>query len=324
MTDRSSDEPLARLRELERENRVLARKLERSEQKRVELEAGRDKRELLLQGVIRELRAAEEAARRSNEELELRVDERTRELSEKSLALAQARDAAVAASRAKSQFLANMSHELRTPLNAIIGYAELLTEELDEAHDNDLRRITGAARHLLALISDILDLSKVEAGQMSLFLEPVVVAELLEDVVATLTPLVRQNRNALAVTVAPDVATIRTDHVKLRQILYNLLGNAAKFTTDGSIALRAWRDGQVVCFAVEDTGIGIAPEFQARLFDIFSQGDESTTRRYGGTGLGLAITRSFCELLGGSVSVESSLGCGSVFTVRLPVSVGCP
>jgi signal transduction histidine kinase len=324
MTDGAPDELLARLRQLERENRVLARKLERSEHKRVELEEGRDKRELLLQGVIRELRAAEEAARRSNEELERRVDERTHELSEKSLALAQARDAAVAASRAKSQFLANMSHELRTPLNAIIGYAELLTEELGEEHDNDLRRITGAARHLLALISDILDLSKVEAGQMSLFLEPVVVAELLDDVVATLTPLVRQNRNSLTVTVAPDVETIRADHVKLRQILYNLLGNAAKFTTDGSIALHAWRDGQVMCFAVEDTGIGIAPEFQARLFDIFSQGDESTTRRYGGTGLGLAITRSFCELLGGSVSVESSLGRGSVFTVRLPVSVGCP
>ena len=309
----------ARLRALERENRVLARRLERSEQKREELEAGRDKRELLLQEVIRELREAEERARRANEQLERRVDERTRELSLANAALGQARDAAVAANLAKSRFLANMSHELRTPLNAIIGYSELLSEELaDAGHVGDIRRIIGAARHLLALISDILDLSKIEAGQMSIYVEPIEVPELLGDVVATLTPMIRQNRNALAVEVAPDATTLRSDHVKLRQILFNLLSNAAKFTRDGTIVLRARRGGGSVVFEVEDTGIGIAREFQRSLFTAFAQADDSTTRRYGGTGLGLAITRSFCELLGGQVEVESEVGRGSRFIVRLP------
>jgi signal transduction histidine kinase len=313
------DELEARLRALERENRVLARKLTRSEEKREELEAGRDKRELLLQEVIRELREAEERARRANEQLERRVEERTRELSLANAALGQARDAAIAANLAKSRFLANMSHELRTPLNAIIGYSEILSEELLEpVQAGDIRRIIGAARHLLALISDILDLSKIEAGQMSVYVEAIALPELLDDVVATLMPVIRQSGDQLTVTIAPDATTLRSDHVKLRQILYNLLSNAAKFTQRGSIALRARRDGAAVVFEVEDTGIGIAREYQHRLFAAFTQADDSTTRRYGGTGLGLAITRSFCELLGGSIAVDSEVGRGSRFTVTLP------
>ena len=314
-----SDDLEARLRALDRENRVLARRLKRSEEARSALEEGRDKRELLLQEVIRELRGAEERVRRTNEQLERRVEERTSELSLANAALGQARDAAVAANVAKSRFLANMSHELRTPLNAIIGYSEILSEELLEpVQAGDIRRIIGAARHLLALISDILDLSKIEAGQMSVYLEPIAVPELLDDVVATLMPAIRQNDDALAVEIAPEAATLRSDHVKIRQILYNLLSNAAKFTRRGSITLRARREGAEVVFEVEDTGIGIDGEYLERLFAAFTQADDSTTRRYGGTGLGLAITRSFCELLGGSIAVDSEVGRGSRFTVTLP------
>jgi hypothetical protein len=311
------DELRARLEALARENRVLARRLARSEAQRAELEAGRDKRELLLQSVIRELRAAEEQARRAAEELERRVAERT-------LELALARDEAVAATRAKSRFLANMSHELRTPLNAIIGYSELLCEALGEAgerqHLGDLRRVIGAARHLLALISDVLDLSKIEAGQMSVFIEPIAVRELLEDVVATVGPSAQANANTLTLALDPGLAELQGDHLKVRQVLHNLLGNAAKFTRDGRIVLRARRDGEWAVFEVEDTGIGIAPEHLGRLFAAFTQADDSTTRRYGGTGLGLAIARSFCDLLGGAVDVVSAPGRGSRFTVRLPLT----
>ena len=309
----------ARLRELERQNRVLALKLERSEQRRVVLEEGRDKRERLLGEVIRELRAAEEQARRASEELEGRVAERTHELSLTNAELARARDLALAATAAKSRFLANISHELRTPLNAIIGYSELLLEDLAEARQiGDVGRILGAARHLLALISDVLDLSKIEAGQMSVFVEPIVVRELLSDVVATLTPMIRASGNALALLVADEVHVIRSDHVKVRQILYNLLSNAAKFTHEGTITLRARVEGAALVVEVEDTGIGIAPEYLERLFGAFTQADDSTTRRYGGTGLGLALSRSFCTLLGGEITVVSEVDRGSRFTVRLP------
>jgi signal transduction histidine kinase len=310
------------VRELERAHRVVARKLERSEEKRIALEEGRDKRELLLQGVIRELRAAEEDARRANEELERRVVDRTQELSLANLALAHARDEAVHANQAKSRFLANMSHELRTPLNAIIGYSELLSEDFADSsdpHGADLRRIVGAARHLLALIDDILDLSKIEAGEMALYLEELDLRELLDDVVATVMPMLRHNRNHLTIRLAEDIGAIRSDHVKLRQILFNLLSNAAKFTHDGSIDLGARRVDGAVEITVADSGIGIPEQQRPRLFDAFTQADESTTRRYGGTGLGLAITSSFCELLGGSVGFTSEVGLGSTFVVLLPV-----
>jgi len=325
----SEEEWVARIRALERENRVLTAKLGRSEQARQELEAGRDKRELLLREVIRELRAAEEAARAANEALEGRVAARTRELSTINEALALARDEAVAATAAKSRFLANMSHELRTPLNAIIGYAELLAEEVGPdggalvvGSVGDLERIVGAARHLLALISDVLDLSKIEAGQVEVAVEALVLEDLVTEVVATVTPLMRANHNRLRVEVEVAVPLV-SDGVKVRQILFNLLSNSAKFTEDGTIWLRArslaGADGGVgVEFAVEDTGIGISERDQERLFTAFMQADDSSTRLYGGTGLGLAITRSFCELLGGQVTVYSRLGEGSRFTVRLP------
>ena len=314
-----SDDLEAALRALDRENRVLARRLKRSEEARSALEEGRDKRELLLQEVIRELRGAEERVRRTNEQLERRVEERTSELSLANAALGQARDAAVAANVAKSRFLANMSHELRTPLNAIIGYSELLSEDLGAtAHAVDIRRIIGSARHLLALISDILDLSKIEAGQMTVFFESISLPELLDDVVAALTPMIRQSRDVLTLSIEPDATEMRSDHVKLRQILYNLLGNAAKFTQDGSIRLGVRREGRSIVFEVRDTGIGIAREYHDRLFSAFTQADDSTTRRYGGTGLGLAISRGFCELLGGTIEVESEAGRGSCFIVRLP------
>ncbi len=314
-----SEELDARIRALERQSRALARRLERSEQLRSELEAGRDKRELLLRDVIRGLGAAEEAARRANEELEARVAQRTDELSRANTALAQARDEAVAANQAKSRFLANMSHELRTPLNAIIGYAELVLDETSEPGPaEDLRRIAGAGRHLLALISDILDLSKIEAGHAAARAEVIEVAALVYEVVATIHPLVRANHNALHVEIDPDVGAIVSDAIRLRQVLFNLLSNAAKFTERGTITVRAARGAGTLRLEVEDTGIGIAAEHLPRLFSAFTQADDSPTRRYGGTGLGLALTRASCELLGGAVSVRSELGRGSTFTVELP------
>jgi signal transduction histidine kinase/CheY-like chemotaxis protein/HAMP domain-containing protein len=235
------------------------------------------------------------------------------------------------ASQHKSQFLANMSHELRTPLNAIIGYSEMLQEEAADLGDAarhfipDLQKVQGAGKHLLALINDILDLSKIEAGKMDLFLETFEVAPMLRDVVTTTTPLVEKNTNALAVHHAADLGTMRADLTKVRQALFNLLSNACKFTTQGTITLAVSRetvDGAVwVTFRVSDTGIGMASEQLEKLFQAFSQADISTTRQYGGTGLGLAITRYFCQMMGGDITVESAVGQGSTFTIRLPAEV---
>jgi signal transduction histidine kinase/CheY-like chemotaxis protein len=254
----------------------------------------------------------------------VRADEE--ELERYSLSLARARDEAAAASKAKSTFLANMSHELRTPLNAIIGYSEMLLEEADdlgqEALKPDLDKIRGAGRHLLGLINDILDLSKVEAGKMDVFAEEFDVGAMLGDVGATIEPLVARNGNTLEVHRAPDLGTMRSDKVKVRQVLFNLLSNAAKFTREGRITLAARRlageGGDRLEFAVSDTGIGMTPEQVARLFEPFSQADASTSRNYGGTGLGLALTRHFCRMLGGDVTVASEAGEGSTFTVTLP------
>ncbi len=226
----------------------------------------------------------------------------------------------------KSQFLANMSHELRTPLNAIIGYSEILQEEATDIGQDDfvpdLKKIESAGRHLLGLINDILDLSKVEAGRMDVFLEDVEVAPLLDEVRALIVPLAEKNGNMLEFDLADDLGTMRTDRTKLKQSLLNILSNASKFTERGRLSLVAERyeaDRPMVRFDISDTGIGMTEEQLGRLFQAFSQADASTTKKYGGTGLGLAISREFCRLLGGDITVASTPGEGSTFTITLPV-----
>ena len=236
--------------------------------------------------------------------------------------LALARDQAEESSRTKSAFLANMSHELRTPMNAIIGYSEILLEEAAETGRTavmpDLEKILTAARHLLTLINDILDISKIEAGKMTLYYEDFDAAAVVHEVTATLLPVIEKNGNTLEVLIEASPCPIRSDVVKLRQTLLNLLSNAAKFTKNGRIEVRAASDAQWVEFAIKDSGIGLTPEQIGGLFQVFNQADNSTTRKYGGTGLGLAISRRFCRMLGGDITVTSEPGAGSTFTVRLP------
>ena len=238
----------------------------------------------------------------------------------------QAKDLAEEASKAKSMFLANMSHELRTPLNAIIGYSEMLLEEAQELEEqsfvDDVSRINSAGKHLLSLINDILDLSKIEAGKMDLYEETFDVSSTIQDVVNTIRPLVEKNGNRLDVNCPPDIGLMHADLTKLRQSLFNLLNNASKFTQKGTITLASSniRHGsdEFLAFRVEDTGIGMTGEQLNRLFQAFTQADESTTRRYGGTGLGLAITQHFCIMMGGNIEVESEFGKGTAFTISLP------
>ena len=237
--------------------------------------------------------------------------------------LSAARDEALAASNAKSTFLANMSHELRTPMNAIIGYSEMLLEDAEddgnEALVDDLGKIRAAGKHLLALINDILDLSKIEAGRMTLEITEMNLAAVVDDIVDTAMPLVEKNENKLDVEIADDVPALKTDETKIRQVLLNLLSNAAKFTDKGVVGLKAKRVGDTVEIRVSDSGIGMTAEAAAKVFDEFTQADESTTRRFGGTGLGLAISKRFCEMLGGSIDVASEEGKGSTFEVTLPL-----
>jgi signal transduction histidine kinase/CheY-like chemotaxis protein/HAMP domain-containing protein len=251
------------------------------------------------------------------------------ELRQHNLELEQARELSEVANRTKSQFLANMSHELRTPLNAIIGYSEILQEDAADGGQvhfvTDLKKIEGAGRHLLGLINDILDLSKVEAGKMEVFMEEVGIPSLLEEVGAIIRPLVAKSGNTLELRVAPEIGSIRTDRTKVKQCLLNVLSNASKFTQNGKLTIAIERtDRTTVQMTISDTGIGMSPEQLGRLFQAFSQADASTTKKFGGTGLGLAITRHFCRLLGGDISVTSQVGEGSTFTIVIPDQAAGP
>ena len=242
--------------------------------------------------------------------------------------LRDAKERAEQASRAKSAFLANMSHELRTPLNAIIGYSEMLEEQVQESGPQELlgdpKKIHTSGRHLLTLINDILDLSKIEAGKIQLQVENFDLAKSVEDVVTTVTPLAVANGNKLEVS-CPHSLMMNSDATRIRQVLINLLSNACKFTRRGSVTLkvdfRADSLGDWVHFHVRDTGIGIAPAQLSHLFEPFSQADASTSRKFGGTGLGLAITQRFCLMLGGSIWVKSVPNKGSIFEIRLPLDL---
>jgi PAS domain S-box-containing protein len=241
-------------------------------------------------------------------------------------AVAKAKEASEAANKTKSLFLANMSHELRTPLNAIVGYSEMLQEEAVErkldSFVSDLDKIHAAGRQLLGLINDILDLSKIEAGKMDLYLESFDLNDLITEVASTIQPMVTKNANELKIESAVDLGRMHADQVKVRQALFNLLSNAAKFTHEGFITLKADRqqmDGtEWIVFGVTDTGIGLTEDKVLRLFQDFTQADASTTRKFGGTGLGLALTRRFCQMMGGDVTVRSAPGEGSTFTIKVP------
>jgi signal transduction histidine kinase/DNA-binding response OmpR family regulator len=265
---------------------------------------------------------ARESLRVANEQLEQKVADRTAELE-------RAVTAAKEANQAKSAFLAKMSHELRTPMNAIIGYSEMLLEDATDSGEErtaeDLRKILSAARHLLGLINDVLDLSKIEAGKMQLYLETFDLQTLVHEVSSTITPLVEKRKNQLVVNCAPAIGSMYGDATKIRQTLLNLLSNASKFTEKGRIELKIDReiaDGQVwVVMAVSDSGIGMTEEQMSRLFRAFTQADASTASKFGGTGLGLAISKQFAQMMGGDITVKSTPGAGSTFTIRVPARV---
>jgi signal transduction histidine kinase/DNA-binding response OmpR family regulator len=241
-----------------------------------------------------------------------------------------AKEAAESANRTKSAFLANMSHELRTPLSAIIGYSEVLQDEFADTpnacYSTDLERIRLAGIRLLEIIQDIMDLARIEAGKITLDLDDFDVPTLVHEVVYAVQPMIKKNANTLSLHCPEDLGSMYADRAKVRQILFNLLDNAAKFTAQGEITLQISRDTAIgdqnwFCFQVRDTGIGMTRQQSERLFQPFTQVDPATTRKYGGTGLGLAISRRFCQMMGGEIAVDSELGQGSTFTVRLPARI---
>ena len=256
----------------------------------------------------------------ANRTLEARVEERTRDYAE-------AVKAADEANKAKSGFLAKMSHELRTPLNAIIGYSEILLEDAtdddNKAAASDLEKILSAARYLLGLINDVLDISKIEAGKMELYIETFDIPKLIQEVASTVQPLVSKKHNTLYIDCPAEIGDMQADSTKIRQMLFNLLSNACKFTEKGGITLSVARDpdGHHVVMKVSDTGIGMTPEQIGKLFKAFSQADASTASKFGGTGLGLAISRQFARMMGGNINVESTAGVGTTFIVRMPLQV---
>ena len=284
--------------------------------------------------LLAELSAAQRRLLAAQSDLEDRVAERTEALTREiaghrrtEAELLQAKADAEQASVAKSAFLANMSHELRTPLNAIIGYSELLLEDATSAGQAscvaDIGKIIGAGKHLLALITDVLDLSKIEAGHMHLDVHDFALAEVVRGVVQTLQPLADAHGNVLRVADLGTAGRMRSDRTKVQQVLLNLVGNAIKFTEGGTVRLEIAREADGgVRIEVSDTGIGMTEAQVTRLFSEFTQADASTTRRYGGTGLGLAISQRLCRLMGGVITVTSAPGAGSTFVVRLPGDLG--
>jgi signal transduction histidine kinase/CheY-like chemotaxis protein len=282
--------------------------------------------------MLAEIQQRDTALLNANDQLHARTEELEREVAQREQAqeeLLKAKHAAEDASRAKSAFVANMSHELRTPLNAIIGYSEMLEEETRESGNSeviqDLQKIQTAGKHLLSLINDVLDLSKIEAGKMTLHLETFDVVPMIRQIVSTLERAAVKNANIIKVHIDDGVGTMRADVTKVRQILFNLVSNACKFTDSGTISISVQpmtSEGEEwIRFQVTDTGIGITPKQRQQLFQEFAQADTSISRKYGGTGLGLAISHRFVQMMSGQIQVDSDPGQGSTFTVLLPVEV---